>query len=415
MKKVLPLLFLSILFIQCSTNDETEELEPQERLEDLAISITIEGNLLNENREKILYIGSEEGMIEGKISLQNNQKNILTIQRELNTKYYVIIHDKVTFDGRTRHDFDIFENLKSSDYIIKGHSGGTSSELPEVDLYIVNTGDLEPIGRTGGGQSSWSSANGGYFTSKGKSLTNPGDYYSSFKKQDEPFGRYFWTENIEEDKTFDLNYEELPIAPLVETQLPQHVSATIFVHGYRSEHPSAGHNLSRGSTQGFQIFETYFPEEHVFDYVRFSGSFFDGSKSYSINSVSEDIPSRIQVPSFDMTINNLSIDNTNYTTTGNYDYSTATFVISEDNIYIQAIVKVFSEQRSTVSFSISTLVNSLFEELPSLDAAQLAPNNVILSSYNNRENYEEAIEGIIESDSSRLPGYLGETVSRRDQ
>lgn len=414
MKKALLFLVLSFLFIQCSTNSEIEEEEQEERLEHLTISVTIEGDLLNENREKILYLASEEGLIESQLSLQNNQENLLTIKREPETNYQLIIHDIQTFSGRTMHDFSIFENVASSDFTIKANPDVTSEDLPNVDLHIVNTGNLDPLGMTGGGQSSWTSANGGVFTSNSNSLTNPGDYYASFKKQDEPFARYFWAENVVEDKIFTLDYDELPTAPLHETQLPEHVSATVFVFGYRSEYPSAAHPLSRGSTQGNQTFETYFPEEAVFDYIRFSAGFFNGTESYSVNSVSEAIPSSIQVPSFDLTINNFSVDDTNYSTTGNYDISTATFSIYEENVPIQARVRVFSEPNSTVSFSMGTLINSLFEEFPSLDAVQLVPNSITLSSYNYYENYEEAVKGLIEDNSSRLPGSLSETVSRRN-
>lgn len=414
MKKAPLLLVLSFIFIQCSTNNDHEEEEQQEILEYLAISITIKGDLLNENREKILYISSEEGIIKGKIALQNNQENLLTIQREPNTEYHLIIHDKLTYNGRKRHNFNIFKNIKSSDYTLQANTGGTSGDLPNVDLHIFNTGNIDRLGMTGGGMSSWSSANGGTFTSNGTSLTDPGDYYASFKRQEDSFARYFWTENMEEDKSFTLDFEELPIAQLVETHLPEHVSATVFVNGYRTEHPSAAHRLSSGNTQGVQTYETYFPEEAVFDYIRFSAGFFDGNKSYSVNSVSEVIPSSIEVPSFDLTINNFSVDDTNYTTTGNYDISNANFIISDDNIYIQAIVKVYSEHNSEVSFSIGTLMDSFFEDLPSLDAAQLVPNTITLSSYNFRENYEEAVKGLIEDDSSRSPGNLSETISLKN-
>lgn len=413
MKKLPLFLVLSFFLIQCSKNDLEGE-EQQEKPENLAISITIEGDLLNENREKILYISSEEGIIEGHIPLLNNQENLLTIQREKNTKYYAIIHDKLTYNGRTRHDFAVFENVESSDYTITATSGGIGGNLPNVDLYLVNTGTLEKAGMTGGGHWSGSSANGGTFNIYGTCLSKPGDYYASFKKENEPYARYFWTEDVEEDKSFTLNYEELPIATAVETQLPEHKSATVFVHGYTSEHPSARHTLSYGSTQGNQTYDSYLPEEAVFDYVSFSAGFFNGTTSYSFYSVSEVIPSSIQVPSFDFTINNFSVDDTDYTTTGNYSISNANFIISDDNINIQVLVKVFSEHNSRVSFSIGPLIKSLFEELPSLDAAQLKPSSITLSSYSHGENYEEAVKTLIEDNSPRSPGYFRETVSRRN-
>ena len=414
MKKVLSFLVLSFLFIQCSTNNEIEEEGQEERLEQLTVSVTIEGDLLNENREKILYLSSEEGVIEDQLSLQNNQENLLTVEREPDVNYHLIVHDILTYNGRTRHDFSIFQNIQSSDFTVKANPDETSGGLPDIDLHIFNTGNIDPLEMTGGGQSSWSSANGGTFTSTGNTLTDPGDYYASFKKQGEPFARYFWKENMEEDKIFTLDYEELPTALLVETELPEHVSATVFVHGYSLEHPSAGHSLSRGNTEGNQTFETYFPEEDVFDYIRFSSSFFNGTKSYSVSSISEAIPSNVQVPDFDLTINSFSVDDTNYSTTGNYDISNATFIISEDNLQVLAMVKVFSEQSSIVSFSIGTLINSLFGELPSLDAVELVPSTIMLSSYNYHENYEEAVKELIEGNNSRSLGSLNETVYRRN-
>lgn len=416
MRKILLPLVLSIFFIQCSTNNDLEEEEQQEKLEDLAISITVEGNLLNENRAKILYISSEEGKIEGKISLQNNQENLLTIQREPNTKYFAILQDILVYDDRTRHDFSIFENIESSEYTIKANTNnsGANGDLPTVDLYLQNTGSLTQIGRTGGGHATYSSANGGTFKSRGTGLSNPGNYYASFIKQGELFARFFWTEDLEEDKSFSLNYDELPIAPLVKTQFPEHESATVFIHGYRSEFPSAAHILGFGNTQGISTYESYIPEETIFDYISFNARFTRGTKSYSTYSVSEVIPSSIQVPSFDFTIHNFSIDFTNYTTTGNFDISNANFVTSDDDVNIQVLVKVYSEHNNTVSFSIGTLINSLFEDFPLLDATQLEPFNITLTSYNYRENYGEAVKGLIEVNSYTLsPGNLEESVSQK--
>lgn len=414
MKKALLFLVLSILFIQCSPENEVEKEEQQEKPDNLAISVTIEGEYLNENREKFLYISNEEGEIEAQIELQNNQENKLSIEREPDTKYHLIVHDKRTYNGRTRHDFSIFQNMQSSAFTIKANPVINSGDLPKVDLHIVNTGNIERLGMTGGGSSSLSSEDGGTFTSSGKVLSKPGDYYYSFRKQDEPFARYFWTENITEDASFTLNYEELPTATLVETQLPQHERATIFLHGYRSEHPSAGHSIETKYSQGMQVFESYSPDEAIFDYFTFNMGLFDGTTSYSFHSVSEVIPTSIELPSFDFTINNFSLDDTQYTTTGDYDISSASFVFSEDNIHIQALVKVYSEPGSKVSFSINPLVNSLFEKVPSLDAAQLEPLNVSLFSYNFREKYQGAVRGFIEVNNPRTPGNFSAVVSRKN-
>lgn len=414
MKKTLLFLVLSILFIQCSPEDDVKREEQQEKPEDLEISVTIEGEFLNENREKFLYISNEEGKIEGQIALQNNQENILTIEREPDTKYHLIVHDKLISKGRTRHDFSIFENMQSSGYTIKGYSVVDRPDLAKVDLHIVNTGNMQRLGSTGGGSSSQSSENGGTFTSTGYILSNPGDYYYSFLRQDEPFARYFWTENIKEDASFTLDYEELPTATLVETQLPEHQSAAVFLHGYRSEHPGVGHSIKMGNTQGMQVFESYRPEEAIFDYFTFNLGLFDGTTSYSFYAVSEVIPASIEIPSFDFTINNFSVDDTQYTTTGEYNISSASFVISEDNVNIQSLVKVYSEPGSEISFSISPLINSLFEKVPSLDSAQLEPLNISLFSYNFREKYQGAVKGFIEGNNPRTPGDFTAVVSRKD-
>lgn len=412
MKKAFLVFFLLISFIQCSPDNDVEKEEQQAKPGILIISVTIEGEFLNENREKILYISNQEGNIEGQITLLNNQENVLTLEKAPDTKYDLVVHDILTYNGRTRQDFNIFQNIQSSSYTINANAVINSGELPKVDLHIKNAGNLKRIGMTGGGSSSLSSEDGGTFSSSGKVLSNPGDYYYSFIKSGEPFARYFWTENVEEDKSFALNYEELPVAPLIETQLPENERATLFIHGYRSEYPSVGHRLSHGTIEGIKTYKTYFPEA-IFDYISFTAGLFDGTTSYSFYSVSEVIPSGIEIPSFDFTTNNFSIDDTQYTTTGNYDISNATFVISEDNINIQALVKVYSEPGSKISFSISPLINSLFAKIPSLDAAQLEPLNIALSSYNYHGSYAETVKGLIEGANPRTPGNSSARISRK--
>lgn len=415
MKKSLFFLVLSILFIQCSPENEVEKKEEQqEKPESLAISVTIEGEVLNENREKVLYISNEAGEIEGQIALQNNEKNTLSIERIPDTEYHLILHDKVTYDSRTIHDFSIFQNIRSSAYTIVANPVLSSGDLPQVDLQITNTGNIERIGMTGGGSSSRSSENGGTFTSVGNLISNPGDYFFSVKKQEETFARYFWAEDITEDKSFTLDYEELPAATLVETQLPEHGSATVFVHAYRSAYPSAGHPIATGNSGGMQIFKSYSPEEAVFDYFSFNLSLFNGSTSYSINSTSKVIPTEIEIPSFDLTINSFSVDDTRYSTTGEYDISSAAFLASGDNTNVQALVKVYSEPGSEISFSITPLSTSLFEMVPSLNASQLEPLSVSLFSYNFREDYQQAVRGFIESYNVRSPGDFSASVSRKD-
>lgn len=412
MKKTSLFLFLSVLYIGCSTNDISEEETQQEIIENLTISITIEGNL--ENREQTLYISSEEGVIVGQLSLKNNQGNSLTVQRDPDTRYFVIIHNKLTYNELTSHYFNIYENMKSSNYVIKanGNNNHASEDLPNVDLFLSNTGNIKRVGMTGGGYSRMSTANGGTFESNGTCLSKPGDYYSSFKEQDEPFARFFWLENVEEDISFTHDYRELPIANLVATQLPEHESGTIFVSGVRSEHPSATHTLSYGGTQGLQTFDSYIPEYPIFDYTFFSASLFNGTTSYSFFAVAEEIPSSIQLPSFDFAINEFTLKSTVFSTTGDYKISNANFLISE-NDHIQAIVKVFSEPNEKVTFSINTLINSLFEKFPSLDAAELEPNRITLSSDNYRKNYHEFVKGLIEENRSKLPGNILKTISRK--
>lgn len=415
MKKALFFLVISIFFIQCSPENEIENKEEQqEKPENLAISVTIEGEVLNENREKVLYISNDEGEIEGQIALQNNEKKTLTIEKEPDTEYHLIVHNINTFNDRTIHDFSIFQNVSSSAYTLKANSTTNSGELPQIDLQLTNTGNFERLGMTGGGSSSLSSDNGGTFTSVGNLLSDPGDYFYSFKKQEEDFARYFWAEDITEDKSFTMNYEDLPASNLVETQLPEHESATVFVYGYRSEYPSAGHSIKIGNTGGMQVLESYIPGESIFDYFSLNLNLFDGTTSYSINSTSEVIPTEIEIPSFDFTINNFSVDDTEYSTTGEYDISSAAFLTSADNTNVQALVKVYSEPGNEISFSITPLVTSLFEIVPSLNTSQLEPLSISMFSYNFREDYQQAVRGFIESHYDRSPGDFSASISRKN-
>lgn len=412
MKRVLFLL-LSIFLIQCSPN-EVEKEEPEEIPKNLTISFNIIGNVLNQNRQKTMYVSNDLGLIEGQIDLVNNQENLLSIPKKPNTKYHLIILDKLIFNGKARNEFSIFENVESSEFTLKENSP-SNTNTPKVDLYINNTGGLieAPIGATGGGYFSWSYRNGGTIEYNGNCLSNPGDFFASFKKTDEPFARYFWTKDIAVDKSFELSYEELPKAPAVETKLPEYQSASFHIYGYRSERPWPPHMLNNGYIQGNLSIISYVPEEDVFDYIYFNAHFYKRNIIFSHLFIGAEIPARIDIPAFDFTINNFSANNTNYTTTGNYDISNATFVVSNDNINTDAVVKVFSEYNRSVSFSIDNLINSLFKDFPSLDGAPLKPVEITLSSFSQYENYGETAKSFIENHYHQSPGIKRETITKR--
>lgn len=52
---------------------------------------------------------------------------------------------------------------------------------------------------------------------------------------------------------------------------------------------------------------------------------------------------RIQRPFFNFTINNFAVKNTNYTTTGNYDFSNAQFYYTDDNQHLPLVRKAVEE------------------------------------------------------------------------
>lgn len=418
MKKFLIFLLLSGILAQCSTSTDDNLYEKEADLnkpKDLTISFNIEGNLMNEFQEKTLYISNEEGVIEGQIPLLNNQEHVLNIAKEPKVQYDLIVYDKSESFNHTRHTFNVYQNIESAAYTIDANYGPRKT-APKLDLNLVNTGLVELIGHTGGSSATGSSIGGGSFNLKGSFLTNPGDFFSSFKKEGESSGRYFWIENIEEDISISQDYEELPSTTLAQTQLPEHDNGAIFIFGYTSSYPGAAHRLSSGSTQGYLTYETHLPTESIFNLKGINTTLSHGNTSYRILTYSESLPSIINVPSFDLDIISFSHNNVDFTTTGAYDYSVTTFVSSVEIQEVVVIVNVHSEPGSRVSFSIAELADSISGQVPIFDLSQLIPSSISLTSLSYRDNYAEAIKGNIENKfGKREPGYLLETVTRRKE
>lgn len=423
MKKTLFVLFLSVLSIQCSKNnddtvvigEETEEEENGDTIEteELIFTINVDGNYFSEDYSGTLYISDEEGTILTQTTLKNNQGNTLTIDAEVNKQYDAIVSYIIPGDSNFPEEnyfVSVFQDIKSSTYNLSRQI--TEDDTPKLTLELVNTGNLEIISLSSFFGGTGSGANGGIYTFEGKARTSPGDFYISLQKDTEDFGRYFWVKNITENSSYSFDYEELPITAVVETEFPDVDNATISVEGYRNQHPSVGIRLSKiGNTDQLHPYQTYTPNG-IFDYYKFYTRFNIGNASYNINSFEMQLPSGIEVPELDFSIENFAVNNTSITTNNNYDAARASYNLQVENeIYI--LFNVYSEKVEGLSASKARLFDAIFENIASAQASSLEPNSITLFSYNYIDTYDDFLDYFLGGKQMpTVPGTHAESVSK---
>ena len=396
MKKAILIISVSLIFLQCNKSDETP---PEEINNELAsYSLFVDGTFFPPNSSGRLIISDSNGDILSEGDLVNNQTTTLDVITEPNGIYDLTIFAKLLTNGTNLNYIFTYEDILAGDYSF-GNFRGNNPNADEITITLTNSGtNMELISSTGYLDVTNNPSNGGTHILNGFLSASPGNYYASFKKDGEPMSRYMWNTALNGNTDIDADFATLPLVDgLSSIQLPDYgTSFFLRLSGVKNDDPvglnGVRHNIQGTDyNSGVSSATINFPEG-LFDAFETSLSYSDpnDNKNFIFSNKSTGIPAALPEPTLDFNIINSSFSNFSATTTGEYDYFSASF-----NIWIPAqdlllIYEIYGKPSPEVMISKVNLFNNLFADnsdvnsdvLDSLEVGFGITNYSQLSSYN---------------------------------
>lgn len=416
MKRIILLLLVSIILIQCSKGGDDQELNEEQGTETFLFSINVIGNLFKETTTGHLYLSDANGDIIVDGALINNQETYLSAVFDINDVYDATLIYKVLTQGQTYYLTSTYEDVNPNTYNIN-EIEGLNPNQDRINLDLSNTGfPLEVISHSGSYISDGNPDNGGTFNFDSLLPASPGDYYAAFKSPDDNLPRYFWMENVNGNTNLNIDFTSLPfVNTSIITQFPTNESLSVNVHGFKNDDNNNIHHTVhfKGYQNGSNSDITLVPD-NLFDYYGFHSNFNINNTTYYYSKKSQDIIQNISLPNFDLTINTNSINNFSMNTSGNYDVFNVIYSLSNIDDYVFVQYYIYGKSSSVVSFSKSNLFNQIFSEIPEVSIDDLLFHSASIESNSNFNNYDNYLIHSIDFYSKIKDDYILERVSKSE-
>jgi uncharacterized protein YcfL len=395
MKKLLTLVLLSLLLIQCSTN---EIVTPMEETNDPAIfNMTMDGNYFVPESSGKWYLSDEAGELLAQGALINNQQTPLEIEYDPTMRYDATIYFEIFTAGIQLHVLYTYEDVTPGDYFITAVQGYNPNG-DEITLTLTNAGnDLEILTTSGFVTVEQNNNDGGTYILSGDLISSPGHNYAAFKSPNDNLPRYSWTGYVNGDTNITADYTTLPfVEEAITITLPSNETSGVSIRGFMDSDPSGvsgvSHMLQKESTEdGTTLYEALLPNG-VFDDFWLSASykFSNDDKTHRFIKLSESLEQNVPAATLDFNVNSNTISNFSVSATGEYDAYNTTFVYSNSAQDVTVFYDIFGKGASEVNFSKANLFNNLFADDPEITSALLPPaERIFLTNYSHISTYNE--------------------------
>lgn len=244
----------------------------------------------------------------------------------------------------------------------------------------------------------------------------PGSFYGSFINANDSLPRFFFRDNIQIDDQFSIDYQNLPIlTDKITYQIPYLNISGVSLSGYLTNENGTReshivHSYGNKTTSN----PLFFPKD-IFDNFRLSiflKCCTDFSRSYQIIRFGNPASDVFELPIYNASLLNSSLDGFTLETDTKHDFSSVLFVdtIGNGNIYDDLYYfYIHSEETNTISLRKEALFNNIFPQ------SEIQSNDMIFGSVklinNSFEtgNFSNFIQGIIEEKEEYPMGTLIET------
>lgn len=410
MKNLFFLLLISAVLFGCSKNsDDTTGLR------DFRISLKVNPNhnfgRFSESVRAFLSDQNGNVLASGELQIGQTLELYFTGDPDPSATYdlsYMRYDNIIELDQKI-YALSTFTNIEQGTYEIGQYSLIENSN-DEIYLNLNNTGYpfeviSTPTGAGGGGPE-----NGGYFNFHSNLEVKPtSDFYVSFKSTNDQFSRYFWGEDIVEGSVFNIDYTTLSeITNIISTQIPSNDYCFFSVEGLKSDDVNnIHHSVAFGNyADGNSSLLTSAPS-NVFDNFIFKVQYSNENVGYSKHLRTTSIPTIINKPTLDFTVNNPSPQSFNMTTTGIATMYAVTYSGENSNENVFVSQSIYGKVAPEVSFSKENLRMNIQQTYPDLTGFETLPLGAVTLSNYSLNTYEEILKYRIEGKYYQIPEING--------
>jgi hypothetical protein len=402
MKKIVAILSLALLIVQCSI-DDTNSANDDTSGDDgggggSATSFVI--NVIGEyfgSEGGHLYLSLPNGTILADGALSNGNTTSLTAEFDINEQYDATI----VYSFGPLYNVFTFEDVRPGVYNLRS-SPSLNPNNEELTITLTNVGvnlDLQILSSTQYLNLDANNENGGTYILSGALPSIPADYFVSFKKPNEALPRYFWRQNLVGGFTETVDYSSLPYANSLKiTQFPENQGLTLSIEGVKTVRPGVGHSLQNTTVHDGASSNELFYDSSIFDFYRFSSSFRVGDAFYYYSTTAANIPSEVTTPNLNLEITSSNMGSFSMSTTGTYD-TFETFYV-DDIAGVTIFYRIIGKAAPNVSFTKATLFNRIFADNTQINTGVMKFSRASIQNSSGTDSYNEIIKSLLDPGTS---------------
>ena len=393
MKKIFPKIILfSIFLFSCASDSENtntdDALDPS-----FLVGVNVAGDFFQELEEGSIYASDQNGQIIAQGPLMNNTTTNLEAIFDINTTYdfSILIRQGNLITLKT------FKNVSPETYTLTEKTIANPN-ADQLDVRLFNTGSPFEVIAPSTFSAIISATDGGSIEFDTQLQISPGDFYGAFLNQNEAIPRYLFMENVSKNNFSQHDYTTLPFLENVHTLVYPNIDALrLKIIGFRTfNDQNIAHDFFSKTYDTPRDVLTIHSPDAVFDSFRVNSQITSGSNTYTITSFGAIENKTISVPNLDLTISSDAISNFNANTSGNYNYYEISFSDFLDTTNTLVFHRIYGKQTETISLENETLFNAVFQDEPSIEAANMNINKAILNRNSFESDFNTTIQNRIE-------------------